>query len=800
MVGMIFTACQSGGGLEEENGGTPQNSEITLSLQKIEAEFESAEYTISVTSPYSWSATSKNNWITINTKTGIAGTESLTFTIDSNKVTEERKGTIVVKNADYNLVAELYIIQGAFIPELTASVSNITTDSVGAEKTTTITSNISWLASCDADWVTLSQTSGKEGKTTLKVSIKENSDTSIRNTTIKVFNSEYDIVKEINVTQAEFEPTLEVSNSKLTSTASGETKSVTVTSNISWKATCDVTWVTLSQTSGYEGQTTLKVTTDQNTTTSDRNATIKLTNNVYGVTKEIKVTQTQFEPKLNISESQISYINLGDTKLVTIDSNILWNMTCDADWVTLSQTSGNKGEATIKITVPLNVNIGNTRSATIKVVNSEYNISKNITITQNAVHHAVIYTSTQGAVVTPSATTPFNQPIVANIYANGKGYMVFDAAITDINMEAFKDCTSLSSITLPESIKNFYNDAFTGCTSLKTVYYQGDLSSWCNLSFYTSANGSIGSPLSNGAKLYIEGKEVIDITTPSDVKTLLFGAFYGCTSLKTVKISDTVTSIKTSAFKNCSSLESVTLSNNISDIKSNTFEGCSSLKSIVIPDRVTKIDNLAFSECSSLTSVTIPDSVTSIGDHAFNFCSSLESVTIPDRVTSIGGGAFWACTSLTSVTIPDSVTELGSRAFACCGKLEYFYGKFASSDNRCLIVGNTLNTYAAGATMESYTIPKNISEIGRNAFQNSDYLRSITIPESVTSIGSQAFYSCNRLVSVYCKPTTPPSGGNNMFKNNSSSRKIYVPTASVNAYKAASYWSDFADYIVGYEF
>ncbi len=144
--------------------------------------------------------------------------------------------------------------------------------------------------------------------------------------------------------------------------------------------------------------------------------------------------------------------------------------------------------------------------------------------------------------------------------------------------------------------------------------------------------------------------------------------------------------------------------------------------------------------------------VTSIGDYAFYDCTSLTSATIPDSVTSIGDYAFCDCTSLTSVTIPDSVTSIRSYAFSCCSRLA-----------------------------------------------------SITIPSSVTSIGGYAFYDCTSLTSVYCKPINPPrpyllQGYWWAFTFNDADRKIYVPTASVEAYKTASYWSVYANDIVGYDF
>ncbi|MDY3978494.1 MAG: leucine-rich repeat protein [Tidjanibacter sp.] len=234
-------------------------------------------------------------------------------------------------------------------------------------------------------------------------------------------------------------------------------------------------------------------------------------------------------------------------------------------------------------------------------------------------------------------------------------------------------------------------------------------------------------------------------------------------------------------------------------IGSSAFRGCTSLTSITIPDSVTSIGEQAFWGCTSLTSITIPDSVTSIGGGAFSGCTSLTSITIPDGVTSIGSSAFFGCTSLTSITIGDGVTSIGYSAFRGCTSLASFSGKFASADGRCLIVDNSLVAFARAGLTE-YTIPDSVTSIGEQAFWGCTSLASITIGDGVTSIGYYAFYGCTSLASVYCKPTTPPALYNNVFENNASGRKIYVQTASVDAYKAATNWSSYASSIVGYAF
>ena len=193
--------------------------------------------------------------------------------------------------------------------------------------------------------------------------------------------------------------------------------------------------------------------------------------------------------------------------------------------------------------------------------------------------------------------------------------------VTSIGNGAFVNCTSLSSITIPDSVTSIGTNAFSYCTSLTSV------------------------------------------TIPDSVTSIGVGTFSHCTNLSSITIPNSVTSIRDHAFSSCSSLSSITIPDSVTSIGGYAFSSCYSLSSIIIPDSVTSIGDYAFYACSSLSSITIPDSVTSIGVGVFYSCTSLTSITIPDGVTSIGTSAFYSCTSLTSITIPDSLTSIGRNAF-----------------------------------------------------------------------------------------------------------------------------------------
>ena len=373
------------------------------------------------------------------------------------------------------------------------------------------------------------------------------------------------------------------------------------------------------------------------------------------------------------------------------------------------------------------------------------------------------------------------------------------SGVTNIGWKAFYECVNLTSITIPSGVTEIGKGAFAGCTGLEVIYCNSinppelvnvlgvsegafDNTNNCpiivpsaSVSAYKSAwpryadriQGSFVSCTSSKFSATYLGGATYTAPQSSYAEPLTISDTtpegYARTAMTTATLSDCVTSIAY-AFSGCSSLTSVTFPSGLGSIGAYAFDGCSSMSSIDIPNSVTEIGYAAFNDCHSLTSVTIPNSVTYISDYAFGDCDSLSSITIPSGVTSIGTDAFANCSGLTSITIPNSVIGIYGNAFEGC------------------------------ASLTSITIPNSVTSIGGYAFYRCSGLTSVTIGSGITSIGGSAFYYCSNLNSVTCFATTPPAIGTTVF-DNTNNCPIYVPSASVDAYKAASRWSDYADRI-----
>ena len=415
-------------------------------------------------------------------------------------------------------------------------------------------------------------------------------------------------------------------------------------------------------------------------------------------------------------------------------------------------------------------------------------------------------------------------------------------SVKSIGNNAFSNCSSLTSVTIPGTLTHIGGSAFSECY-INNVYIS-DLAAWCKIDFHDSFGGS-----SKKYDLYLNNNLVTNLTIPSSVTSIPKFAFEGCKSITSVTIPNSVTSIGKLAFSYCTGLTSVNIPSSVTSIGTGAFRGCSSLPvfnniryadtyaveavdktlqiytfkegtrfigssafsdcenltMLSIPSSIISVGDSSFYRCGNLTSIRIPNSVTSIGDNAFSRCSGLASVSIGTSVASIGNNAFYGCTGLTSLRIPNSVTILGDSVLLGCTSLasvsipnsvtsigcSVFSGcsglTSVTIPNSITSLGNSAFQGCTGLT--SMRIPNSVTSIGEGAFRACSGLTSVTIPESVTSIGENAFNGCSKLANICSWVAEPISITPNTFSRYSAA--LYVPEASVQSYKSASNWKNF---------
>ncbi len=348
--------------------------------------------------------------------------------------------------------------------------------------------------------------------------------------------------------------------------------------------------------------------------------------------------------------------------------------------------------------------------------------------------------------------------------------------VTGIGITAFYDDTSLTSVTIPDSVTSIGDYAFEYCSRLSSISLGNGVTSLGVFVFAGCTSlTSVTIPdnvISIGEVAFEECTNLTSVTIGNSVTSIGASAFEQCSRLTSVTIPDSVTRLGDYAFADCTGLTGVTLGRSVSSLGESAFEGCSGLTSIAIPDSVTSIGDYAFDSCTNLTGVTIGNGMTSIGDYAFADCSSLTGITMGNGVTSLGEGAFYQCSSLTGVAIPDSVTSIEDIAFYDCSSL-------ASA-----IIGNGVtslgdSSFYECSSLTNVTIGSSVTSIGDNAFFLCDNLSNIAIPNSVTNIGEAAFIYCDYLTNMFI-PAGVTSIGDGAFYDCFSLTAIDVDAANRN--------------------
>ena len=363
--------------------------------------------------------------------------------------------------------------------------------------------------------------------------------------------------------------------------------------------------------------------------------------------------------------------------------------------------------------------------------------------------------------------------IYANAFADCTNLQHIEFSVLEnIEEGAFRNCSKLEHITLPESLIRIGEFVFAN-TGLKTV----------------TANRSIPPGIKANA---FDGVDLSQCTlyVPYDSKDKYmeaevwkkFGKIVGTDNggvfIDKHKIGvfyyyfyDNFTAklVPDASYTNLSGFVSVPVSltrdgytYTVTAMEGKVFEGCTQLTEIVLPNTITKLPNRTFFGCSALTSVTLPSSLKTIGESAFEQ-SGITSITIPSTVTSLGISAFSNCISLTSISLPDGITAIPESCFEKCG-------------------------------LTNVKISSGAKAIGIRAFAHCVDLPNIIIPANVTSIGNLSFLGCSKLMSIKCnnpKPVDLSKAPDAFFGVDHEKCYVYVPSGSGISYRNSLEWNSF---------
>ena len=468
---------------------------------------------------------------------------------------------------------------------------------------------------------------------------------------------------------------VEVSPNTLSLTSAGASELLTAT-----VLPADATNMTVAWTSSDTGVATVSV-SGLVTAVGNGTATITVTtvDGGFVATCPITVAIPVAVTGLSLDESSITLTTGGETKRITAtvapteatNKNVAW-VSSDTNVATVDEnglvTAVANGTATITATTE---DGGFTATCTVSV---DIPVTYVDFVVKASNRNLVGYTGTA------------NEELVIpeTFESDGINYRV--VGIADW---AFRDCTSLKSVVMPDSVTAIGLGAFERCSSLETVHISDSATSVQN------------------------------------------SAFQDCTSLKTIVLPDSVTSLGMSAFKGCTNLKSAILSNSLTLISNNTFLGCTALESINIPEGVESIRWYAFTDCTSLKSVTLPNTLLRIGTDdgsgpVFNN-TGLTSIVIPDSVTEIAGACFKDCTSLETAVLSSGMTKIPGILFSGCNAL------------KDVVIPASIATIEGSSfyrckSLTRVDIPSGVESIGSTAFEYCDNLLDIYIDAAEGSI------------------------------------------------------------------
>ena len=397
---------------------------------------------------------------------------------------------------------------------------------------------------------------------------------------------------------------------------------------------------------------------------------------------------------------------------------------------------------------------------------------------------------------TTTATVVKDQTTDKSVYVNfisvdipaSVTYNNYTYPVTTIGTEAFKNCSNLQSVTLPNSITSISTDAFYYCTKLgsinlpeglQTIYT--DAFRYCNLSSVTIP--STVTSISNNA---FQGNPLTSVVWKP--KTCSIGSdgnapFYSTSSqITSFTFGDEVETIPAYLCKNMSKLDTVVLPLSVKSLGNYAFMGCTSLKSINLPATQKTLPEGFLRGCSSLEHIELPATLTTIKTDVFYYCSSLKEINLHEGITEIYTDAFRNC-NLTSVTIPSTVTTIYNNAFQGNPLTSVVWKPKTCS------IGSDGNApfYSTSSQITSFTFGDEVETIPAYLCKNMSLLDTVVLPPSVKSLGNYAFMGCTSLKSINL-PVTQKTLPEGFLKGCSSLERIELPSTLTTIKTDAFYY------------
>lgn len=341
----------------------------------------------------------------------------------------------------------------------------------------------------------------------------------------------------------------------------------------------------------------------------------------------------------------------------------------------------------------------------------------------------------------------------------------FPEYVTEIADYAFLNCKNLSQVVVPNNVISIGFGAFKGCSNIEsiTLPFVGESIESSNTHFGYIFGVENYSEIDNLIPATLEEVKVTMSTTIAN------NSFYGCSTLRNIKVPITTKYIGANAFKNCYNLNCFTMPLEVETVGSGAFSGCNGLEyidvldisswctidfedetanplhivnslyvnneeilNLIIPETVTYIGKYTFYGCENLLNIALPNTLISIGEFAFSNCKNLTSMIIPENVEMIGFGIFKDNNKIHSLTIPYIGSSLEEP-----NHIGYFFGIKDYAYNQTLLSQN----------IKSVVITQSLS-LADYAFYSCRGLTSITLPSSLTKIGAMAFTLCDNLQRV----------------------------------------------------